>query len=250
MLARRFEAARSWMLDLVLANGIFFALSALYLWIRLDAFYLHLGPKAWGWHVALSVWLLAGLGGAGVYYRRMGSDLGKILLGLAGGASGFLITGFFFKNAVFSRAAFLLSTLGVSATLLVRHLRRHAKAAARPRRLLVLGVGEDSRRTLERLRQWPRRFLVLGYVDAEAEGLRPSSVPGDMPIAELSSLEPMVKALEVDALVLPAAQASELLPRLPHRLAGLRVFVEVEAGSGPPLLGDVTLDRSTIAGGQ
>jgi len=250
MLARRFEAVRTWALDLVLANVIFFALSTVYLWIRLHAFYLSLGPKAWGWHVALSVWLLLGMGGAGLYCHRVASNLGKLLVGLSASASAFLVTGFFFKNAVYSRAAFLLSMVGVSAMLLARHLHRRLNVAKGPRRILVLGVGDASKKTLERLRQWPKRFQVLGYVDAEAENGRPREVLGDMPIAELSSLEPMVKALEVDALVLPASQASALLPRLPSRLPGLRVFVEVEAGNGPPLLGDVTLDRTTIAGGQ
>lgn len=250
VLARHLRDVRGWMSDLLLGNGVFFLTSVLYLTAMFHRPSLNiLEANRWSWHLVLSGWILVGMGGVGAYgggrlrWRHAALGLGCM-------ASGFLATGFFFKNFVFSRAVFLLGTAFVGAALLGR---RHAyfNREEQPRRLLILGTDPVSQDLARRLRQWPLAFRVVGLLATEspkpAEEGRDEAF-GDLPVSSLSSLEPTVRALEIDALVLPGPHAAALLSQLPRELpAGLAVQIEVPTESGPPLLGDVTLDRKTIA---
>lgn len=250
VMARHLRDIRGWGLDLLLGNAVFFLTSLLYLGVLLGPQSLSLlDVHRWPWHLVLSLCIVLGMGAVGAYG---GGRLRwrHAVLGLGLMASGFLTTGFFFKDYVFSRAVFILGTLFVAGTLLGR---RHAyfNREEQPRRLLILGTGPVSRELARRLRQWPQAFRVVGIMATEA--LNPTEdgqagEMGDLPVSSLSSLETTVRALEIDALVLPGPHASTMLSLLPRELpAGLSVQIEVPTESGPPLLGDVTLDRKTIA---
>ena len=66
--------------------------------------------------------------------------------------------------------------------------------------------------------------------------------------AEVQVTSSPADVLAADALVLPGPYAATMLSQLPRELpAGLAVQIEVPTESGPPLLGDVTLDPKTIA---
>lgn len=250
VLARHLRDVRSWAWDLLLGNGVFFLTSVLYLGAMFHKPSLNiLEAQRWLWHLVLSFCILLGMGAVGAYgggrlrWRHAALGLGCM-------ASGFLATGFFFKNFVFSRAVFILGTVFVAAALLGR---RHAyfNREEQPRRLLILGIGPVSQELARRLRQWPQAFRVVGVMATETRNPgeeAPAGEMGDLPVSSLSSLEQTVRALEIDALVLPGPYAATMLSQLPRELpAGLAVQIEVPTESGPPLLGDVTLDRKTIA---
>jgi O-antigen biosynthesis protein len=249
ILVRRFRDIRSISMDLLLGNGLFFLVSTAYLSILADGISADVREGyRWIWQLGLSFWIVCSMGLAGAYTGHE-IRIRQLMLGLGGMASGFLATGFFLKNIVFSRAVFMLATIVVVAMLLGRRLASFSKVSS-PRRLLVLGAGLESHQLADRLRQWPQLYRVVGVM-AESSEVGFDSTLSDfagLPVADLSSLHQTVHALEIDALVLPGIRAVELLPLLPRKLPpGLSVQIEVPTESGPPLLGDVTLDRNTIA---
>jgi FlaA1/EpsC-like NDP-sugar epimerase len=249
ILVKRFRDVRSLVLDLTFGNGLFYLISTAYISALANELTMDVRISyRWFWQLILSFWILFSMGMIGAY---AGGDVRfrKLALGLGGMASGFLATGFFLKNIVFSRAVFMLSAITVVAMLLGRRLAGLSKAST-PRRLLVLGTGLESHQLADRLRQWPQFYRVVGVMAESSEVGFDTSVSdfSGLPVADLSSLEQTTHALEIDALVLPGIRAVELLPLLPRKLpSGLAVQIEVPTESGPPLLGDVTLDRNTIA---
>jgi len=250
LLVKKFRDVRSWGSDILISNGLFFLIASLYLSASERSLNLDItSGYRWIWHLVLTGWIMIGLGAVGAY-GSVSLRLRNVALGLAGMSSGFLATGFFFKNFVFSRVVFTLATAAIATLLFGRRL-RYFRQESQPRRLLILGTDPASYMLARKLRQWPQYFRVVGVMAAvtaeENEPMRSTDF-GDLPVAGLSSLEQTVRALEIDALVLPGQLASTLLPLLPRKLpAGLAVQIEVPTESGPPLLGDVTLDRNTIA---
>jgi hypothetical protein len=251
LLVKRFRDVRSWGIDLLIGNGLFFLISTAYLSAATRTLAIDL-TSSWSvlWHVALAAWILAGMGAVGAY-AGTSLRLRHLVLGLGIMASGFLSTGFLFKNFVYSRVVFILATAVIIGTLILRRMRYFKAEEIHPRRLLILGTDPESYQLARKLRQWPQYFRVVGVmaaVTAEENLPMRSADFGDLPVAGLSSLEQTVRALEIEALVLPGKLASRLLALLPRKLpAGLAVQIEVPTEIGPPLLGDVTLDRKTIA---
>jgi O-antigen biosynthesis protein len=245
--AKQYRDVRSWCMDLLLANGLFFVISSFYLFgLSVNALF-HTMPQVWLWNFVLSFWFLLGLGAVGMY-RSPDRAGRRIVLGLGIAVSGFLATGFFLRGYAFSRVVFFLATIVVSVSVLLRNRLKHLNQKA-PRRILVLGLSDDAVRLWQRLQQWPNLYHVVGRVAEldEVMGVHGNGM-NDLPLGRVSSLEPMVRALEIDALVLPASRAASILPTIPGRLpSGVGVLVEVVTEGGPVLLGDVTLDRSTIA---
>lgn len=245
--AKQYRDVRSWGVDLILANVLFFAISSLYLYgVNLQSLF-HTMPEVWLWNFVLSFWFLLGLGAVGMYrsQERAGQ---RMLLGLGIAVSGFLATGFFLRGYAFSRVVFFLATLVVSASIWLR-TRWTSLSVKSPRRVLVVGLGEEATHLRRKLQQWPSLFHVVGCVAELNEDLAVhGDAVGELPLGRVTSLEPMVRALEIDALVLPAGRVASILPTIRFRLPnGVGVLVEVVTEGGPPLLGDVTLDRSTIA---
>jgi O-antigen biosynthesis protein len=232
---------RRLLVDLALMNLSFLGISFLWLYVTVSFNYLSAGGFDWTWNLVLTTSML-GMLVVGGEYSVQGAGRLKFPSALFAGAAGFLITGFIWKSAVFSRGSFILGAVSAVVLVALRH-RWSMKLRPDPRRSVVAGTGPAALELARRLAP-SSQVRILGLLavdDADSWGHDEF-----LTVARLPHAMPALHAMEISAIVVPgdAAEIAGLLRQL-SSMKGIRVLLALPAvQAGVPVLVDITLDNT------